>query len=106
MTGMKVNLPQLRQGARQFDSLATEFQQKNADFQNQLQDLGTPWGGDIWGQPFGEVYVPVAQAYGNAMQHLADLFGVIAHNADQMAADPENADQALTWDISQPSDTG
>jgi uncharacterized protein YukE len=106
MTGMNINLPQLRQGSRQFDNLATEFQQKNADFQNQLQNLGQPWGGDIWGQPFGELYMPVAQAYGQAMQHLADLFGVIAQNADKMAADPQNADQALTWDISPPTGTG
>jgi uncharacterized protein YukE len=106
MTGMSINLQQLRQGAQVFDGLATEFQQKNADFQNKLQDFGAPWGGDIWGQPFGELYMPVAQAYGKAMQHLASTFGVIAQNADKMAADPENADQALTWDISQPTGTG
>ena len=105
MTGMSINLPQLRQGARAFDGLATQLQRKNTDFQNTLQGLGEPWGGDIWGQPFGELYMPVAQAYGKAMQHVADLFGVIAQNADKMAADPENADQALTWDISQPTST-
>lgn len=88
---------------REFETVSTEFGSAAKQLESGLAALGTPWGGDAPGKPFGVAYGEAREGVLAGLQGLAERLGRIGQGLHTMADSVERTDSEISADFNAPS---
>jgi len=84
---------------REFENISNDFARAALSLENGLAGLGTPWGADEPGAPFGTAYGEAREGVLAGLQGLASRLGTIGGGLHTMADSVERTDQDVRADF-------
>ncbi|MEV4556727.1 hypothetical protein AB0K51_06985 [Kitasatospora sp. NPDC049285] len=88
---------------REFEAISTEFAGAAKQLESGLAGLGSPWGQDAPGQPFGSAYGEAREGVLAGLQGLAERLGRIGQGLHTMADNAERTESDISADFNAPS---
>ncbi|MFG2822555.1 hypothetical protein ACGFX4_24360 [Kitasatospora sp. NPDC048365] len=99
MADVRINTWEVHGEGREFETVSGEFQRAAVNLEQQLAGLGTPWGTDEPGVPFGGAYGEAREGVLAGLQGLADRLGRIGTGLHTMADSVEHTDRQVKVDF-------
>ncbi|GAA2745145.1 hypothetical protein [Kitasatospora cinereorecta] len=96
---VRINAWEVHGEGREFENISNDFARAALNLENQLAGLGTPWGTDQPGQPFGAAYTDAREGVLAGLQGLSERLGKIGAGLHTMADSVERTDQQVRSDF-------